>query len=517
MRNSPSPNNHQAGAANITVIALLVVSFLSAIVLGNLIAQGDFLTAYLGLLAVLGIVALQQLKSTFWLLIPFAMVSQLPAISIIVASLTLGELWILASLVFVIFYWIQERRSLTGAFSGPGIWMYAYLIWALLVLASNPVGLSFTGAASGGLRFYLKIILGFIAFLIIANSELDNKFSRRLIVLLIAGVAAEAAFKLLGAYVPQISFLTAQGAGSALAGGGFYGVTAKISIVPALVAPFLLARYSFAEMIQPKNWWVIVTLLVLVAMSFLSGKRSLTVLLFMYPVIIALIRGQLVKAIGLGMPAFGAFALLLLLQASGVTLPKTTQRVLSIIPGVTGLDYDVIKSADNDFRETLNRFALVEIKEKPLIGDGFKMDQEMLYYLDSNPDKVLGLDDHIAGARYAATSAWHNTWLGMSADFGIPAALIFALLMIFYIRKSLWLLKRLEPKSSQYLLVIGLLAIVIGELLRSYQFGHACHTYWQISWKVGVLFAIENALKLQARMEFHEAENRRTSSKVVTN
>ncbi|MDB4538162.1 hypothetical protein N9230_06080, partial [Akkermansiaceae bacterium] len=84
------------GAVQMNVIGLLVVAVFSAVILGSLIAQGDFLTAYLGLLVLLGAVALQQLKASFWLFLPFAMVSQLPAISIIVASLTLGELWILA-------------------------------------------------------------------------------------------------------------------------------------------------------------------------------------------------------------------------------------------------------------------------------------------------------------------------------------------------------------------------------------------------------------------------------------
>ena len=100
-----------------SVIALLTVAALSAIILGNLIAQGDILTAYLGLLVVVGLVALQQLKSSFWLLLPFAMVSNLPAISIVVASLTLGELWICASMGFVGIYWVLERRKVQSVFS----------------------------------------------------------------------------------------------------------------------------------------------------------------------------------------------------------------------------------------------------------------------------------------------------------------------------------------------------------------------------------------------------------------
>jgi O-antigen ligase len=159
---------------------------------------------------------------------------------------------------------------------------------------------------------------------------------------------------------------------------------------------------------------------------------------------------------------------------------------------VTGLDREVTQSAGNDFRETLNRFALDEIRERPVLGRGFKVDLEALYYLENNPSQVLGADDHFAGAKYAATSNWHNTWLGISADFGIPAAVIFAFLMIGYFRKSLRVLRQLDQKSFQWALVAGILTIVIGDLIRSWQFGHASLTYWNISWKVGVLFAVEN-------------------------
>ena len=493
-----------------SVIALLVVAALSAIVLGNLIAQGDILTAYLGLLVVVGLVALQQLKSSFWLLIPFAMVSQLPAISIIVASLTLGELWILASLVFVALYWVLERRKLRPAFYGPGIWMYGYLLWAIMILALNPVGLTFTGASAGGLRFYIKITLAFCAFFIIANSSMGEKNAKRMILLLIMGVAAETVFKLVGAFVPQVSFLTAAGAGGAVdTSVGFYGWSQLLAILPAISIPFIFARFSISELLHPSKWWVVFVVFILLLMAIFSGKRSLAFLVLIFPGLISLIRGQVVVAVSFGMA--GALAIMGLYGAhlSGISLPKNTQRILSVLPGITGLDREVTKSADNDFRETLNRIALEEIRERPLLGRGIKMDQEALYYLETNPDRALQLGDHIDGAKYAAVSNWHNTWLAISADFGIPAAVIFAFLMLAYIRRSMKLLRRLDQKSFQWTLVAGLLAIVIGELLRSWQFGHASLSYWEISWKVGVLFAVENWLKEMVEKEAADLANLR--------
>lgn len=486
-----SKNSLAPGKVSINIVLFLFVAFLSSIVLGNMIAQGSVLEAYLGMLVVVGLVALQQLKSSFWLLIPFSMVSQLPAISIIVASLTLGELWIIASVVFVILYWFMEKRKI-DLLLPRGFWMYAYAAWAMMILAMNPVGLSFTGVEAGGARFYIKIGLALIAFFIIANNEMGEKNAKRIIVLLLVGVGAETVFKLVGAFVPQVAFLTAMSAGGAGGDVGFYGWSQLLAVFPATAIPFIFARYSINELFHPSKWWVAFTVLLLLGMVLLSGKRSLAFLVFLYPGVLAVIRGRLIVAVAYGMAGVLLLALLFGAHSSGVTLPKNTQRILSIIPGVTGLDREVTQSAGNDFRETLNRFALDEIRERPVLGRGFKVDLEALYYLENNPSQVLGADDHFAGAKYAATSNWHNTWLGISADFGIPAAVIFAFLMIGYFRKSLRVLRQLDQKSFQWALVAGILAIVIGDLIRSWQFGHASLTYWNISWKVGVLFAVEN-------------------------
>lgn len=496
-------NSLVPGKVSVTVVLFLFVAFVSAIVIGNMIAQGSVLEAYLGMLVVVGFVALQQLKSSFWLLIPFAMISELPAISIIVASLTLGELWIIASVVFVTLYWFMERRKI-DLLLPRGFWMYAYAAWALMILAMNPVGLSFTGAAAGGARFYIKIGLALIAFFIIANSEMGEKNAKRIIILLLVGVGAEAAFKLLGAFVPQVAFLTAKSAGGAGASSdvGFYGWSQLLAIFPAIAMPFIFARYSINELFHPSKWWVVFIVLLLFGMVLLSGKRSLAFLVLLYPGMLAVIRGKLIVAVSYGMAGVLFVTVLFGAHLSGLTLPKNTQRILTLIPGVTGLDHDATQSAENSFRETLNRFALVEIRENPILGEGFKMDQAALYYLETNPGQVLGADDHIAGAKYAAVSNWHNTWLGISADFGMPAAVIFALLVIAYLRKSLRVLRQLDQKSFQWTLVAGLLAMVIGDLIRSYQFGHASHTYWAISWKVGVLFAVENWVRVTNAEKF---------------
>ena len=62
-------------------------------------------------------------------------------------------------------------------------------------------------------------------------------------------------------------------------------------------------------------------------------------------------------------------------------------------------------------------------------------------------------------------------------------------------------LRRLDKNSYQWRLIAGLLAIVLGELLRSWQFGHASLTFWAVSWKVGLLFAVDNWLKETANEE----------------
>ena len=54
----------------------------------------------------------------------------------------------------------------------------------------------------------------------------------------------------------------------------------------------------------------------------------------------------------------------------GFELPKTAQRVLSIIPFISEREWDgdVQASASGGFRETLNKYALREIEERPILG-----------------------------------------------------------------------------------------------------------------------------------------------------
>lgn len=483
--------NLRRGAVAINVIIILIVAVFMSMLLGSYIAQGSFLEAYLILIVTVGLVLLNTLRSKFWILIPLTMTSDLPAISIFVASLKLGELWILASLVFVALYWVAERKKISLLLPG-GLPMYAYAGWAVVIFFLNPVGLLMAGGTTGGGRDYLTVGLAFIAFFIIGNVEINEKDSRRLIIYLIIGVLLETAFKLLGAFVPEISYLTAsRGMGTE----GFYSWAQLLALPPAFIVPLIFARYSLTDLIHPKQFKILVILLVLYVMVLVSGKRSLAVLVLAYPAFAALIKREYLSAMAIGMMASLGFACLVAAHTSGIPLPKATQRIVAVIPDIGGLDYEVQTSTSNEFRETINRWAIKEIKERPLIGEGFKVDFERLYLIENRPDLVLTTDDHPGGVRAAETSSWHNTWLGIPADFGLPALFFWILIWAVFIKKARFLLRVLEKTSAQWVLTATLLLVVMGDILRSWQFGHAAVSYWSISWKMGILFGLEAWLR----------------------
>ena len=142
------------GVADIRLAAVLFIGLMMAVFVGTVVGSGEFKEAYIYVLLLVGVGIMATMKRSYWMLIPFAMVGDFPAVPLGGISMKLGEVWLFVSILFVIIQ-VGSRRQLPVLYR-KGAWpVYLYAAWAVLIYILNPVGLSSMGASSGGLRFYM--------------------------------------------------------------------------------------------------------------------------------------------------------------------------------------------------------------------------------------------------------------------------------------------------------------------------------------------------------------------------
>jgi O-antigen ligase len=166
---------------------------------------------------------------------------------------------------------------------------------------------------------------------------------------------------------------------------------------------------------------------------------------------------------------------------------------MSYIPGVKW-ERVVMDRTKTNFRSTLNEIALEKIALHPFVGNGLSVSEAEIMELEMMEQYAVGETDSYA-YKMAAGSAWHNTWLGISADFGIPAAIIYALFWIQFIKYAVQIRRRL-PKGSHARVLVNIILIgTIGGLLQSWVSGHSIEdVMWSKSWAFGLLLALKYQL-----------------------
>jgi len=481
------------GMVDLRLLIVLLFGLTAAVFVGTVVGSGDFKEAYIYVLLIVGVGVMATMHRSYWMLIPFAMVGDFPAVPLGPVSMKLGEAWLLVSMVFMVIQAVHRRR-LPTLFRMEALPVFLYTGWAFVIYLLNPVGLSSMGASSGGLRFYVMIGLSLVAIIILMNQTIDQAKAKKVLVLILLGAFLGSVWNI--GWVLLFGDIS-DGGISTGDGGGFYGWSQQLVTVPHILVIYLVSRYSVKMLLHPRNWWAIGLFLVCIVIGFLSGKRSLTMLMLLYPIIGAMMRREW-GAVFLG----GCLASLIISGAvmahgPGFELPKTAQRVLSIIPFISEREWDgdVQASASGGFRETLNKYALREIEERPILGEGLEADFDLLWQLRYDPGEAFEEDDHFLGLTYKANSNWHNTWLGISADFGIPAAVIWAMIWVCLIVGCRNAMKGLSVFDWRYTLLMFILLWTLGDLLRSWQFGHSAINIWQVAWRVGVWLAVKQSLQ----------------------
>ncbi|MEM7394130.1 MAG: hypothetical protein AAF492_17460, partial [Verrucomicrobiota bacterium] len=237
---------------------------------------------------------------------------------------------------------------------------------------------------------------------------------------------------------------------------------------------------------------ILVGLLFLLSLA--SGKRAGFAGLVVLPIVIAWVSKQY-RYIVLSLIAIGSVVFILCAaQGRIINLPLSVQRTLVHFPGRWSPELSYLKF--ETFRDSLREIAIEQIERDPLFGKkgyAFSINEAWTKYYMTGNEAMLRILFAAQG------SSWHNTWLGIAADFGIPATLFWFAFVAQALYWANWARKRLPPDSYRHTFVSMMqIAFFIDLVLRSWTSGHSALNPYSVWWKYAVVMSIVASLKAEA-------------------
>jgi branched-subunit amino acid transport protein len=470
------------------IVALIGALILTAI-LAVAVGTGDGNQVAIIMATIVAVALVLMLGEKYWMLIPFAFSAQLPAFPIRGRLLELPEIVaVLCTLAFLVRFAVRRQKfTLFRVQHAPFL---LYVGWVAFIFLLNPIGfsgLADSGAGLGGARFYAKILMALAAFLIMANQQVTEKDCKRIIVLLVIGSFLGSAYQIglyflpgsLGAYVD----LT-------LDPDSFYTWHQSLAIVPLLLITLGFSRYRPSEMFSLNRLWAVFGFGLCVVLIAFSGKRQAIATVPMLAILAAFMRREW----GFFMVWVGGAILAGCIIVAGhgelFRLPLIVQRALSVLPARWDAELGTAFAGGKDeFRAELRRQAIKKIELDSWIGEGYQIDLRVGQAL-STQYATRGGDIELQCTPFALGSAWHNTWLGYAADFGIPASVIAALIFFSVIRASYRLTVHFRPGSLRATVVCYIFLTTTALLLRSHTSGHSSLDAFQTWWAYGLLVSL---------------------------
>lgn len=459
--------------AQIRLLIVTLVGFGFAIYLGVQAGQERFkMISGLGL-AVGVVVLMTMLKQRFWLLLPFGMSLEVPVPVTFGRDFSAKELTVMCLVAFTVVQ-VALRRQRVPVFRKEHLWPLLYSAWAVMVFVLNPSGLLIFGSGLVGARYYFIMGLAIASFLVVASVSIEEEdvkwvFGSMLLATIINTLNA---WRLSRSNVASI--VEDFAAFGAFGPEQFYTWHQAIGIPAVFILTVLFSHYRMTELgsFKQLKWWPVI--LGAVVLSFWSGKRMGAVTVCALPVFSAFVRREFARG-GLIATAILAGALVLAVgQGHAFNLPLNMQRALSVLPGDWHPSADL--GSTDEYRRQLREDAIEQIKRSPWIGPGFAFDPNDIW-ADTLTTKGRKI---ITGTR--AGGSWHTTWLGISADFGIPAALIWALLMVRFTRLSYRTCHALPEGTWRKTLSAYIFIHLCTSWMTSYTGGHtalgAFHNWW---------------------------------------
>jgi O-antigen ligase len=137
------------------------------------------------------------------------------------------------------------------------------------------------------------------------------------------------------------------------------------------------------------------------------------------------------------------------------------------------------------FREKLRELAMEKIQADPWVGRGYAVDRRIMALIAATPNHS---EKYIL--QLAQGSAWHNTWLGYAADFGIPASALQAVIYGYIFWIGLRVVRQSPEGSMMKALVLYIVMFTIRDILASHTSGHSSLDAFGRWWMYGLMISI---------------------------
>jgi hypothetical protein len=470
--------------SKILVFALSALGIVMAFFMGRAAGQGQLMHIALVFGVMIGAPLLLSLGKNYWYLIPASLLSGLPAIPFGGRNIELAELSII--LCFGIFItrvaFKLDRLVLWRATHIP---IYLFMVWVVLIFCLYPVGLAVFGSATMGARFYIQLALAFMAFLIISSRDITEKDCKWIIIFILAGTVIYAVYNI-GSYIllgPGDQILNPEADTE-----GTYTWHQTLSI-PAMAVVFLLFSWKKpSEILGFRKPALLLVYLFAIALTLYSGKRMALIAVLIAPFVSAIVYRQYAYVFSGTILASAFFLSVIFGHGDIFKLPPQMQRTLSWLPAKWDSEFQYMAAGRDPFRESLRRFAMENIERHPIIGRGFAIEySEIIGQIGAS--RYIGGDD-MQAAPYAIGRAWHNTWLGYAADFGIPFSVIQGILYLTVLFVSFKASRLLPFGSHRSIISIYILIFTVRDLAASHTSGHSALDAYGRWWMYGLLFAI---------------------------
>jgi hypothetical protein len=465
---------------------VIVLGLGVALLMGRWVAQGQLVLPALVIGGIFGSIFFLALGRLYWYLVPFALASNLPTLPIGGRTIELGELFVAAcSAVFLARIALKKEELVI--FRATHIPILLSFAWIVVVWANNPTGLIMFGSETIGARFYLKILLGFFAFVMLASQKPSEEDLQRIILLVFFGIMTKAGFDLARHFVFGVGGDIAQPGQTATLSLEEYSWHQILADPALIIVWYLLARFKVSELFSVSRPWGVLVFLFAVALAMMSGKRMALALILVSPFIAAFLHKEYSR-IWLGLLA-GLIVCSLLIFGHGVAfrLPFSAQRALSWLPAEWDEGLSTLGTQDT-FREQLREWAMDEIKGSPWIGKGYALDLNEVSLGIQITGGLGGYNSETA--LYAISRSWHNRWLGYSADFGIPFAVLLAAIYLTGLVVSFRLARASPYPSGSMVFAFFVFLSVFRGIATSHTSGHTALDAFNTWWFYGLLFAL---------------------------
>ena len=288
-------------------------------------------------------------------------------------------------------------------------------LWICMIWVLNPAGIAMFGSSSVGGRFYLKIVLGFMAFLVLSTLRLTERDCEVLFYCLLACSAVAFLHTAFAGYFRPVD----------LGGmdGGELEASARYELLGAMALYTLVfSRYSLSTILLSVGKLLFV--LVCAVITVYSGKRRAFGTLVLVPVLRSFFTGR-DKMLTFACCMFGAMFIGFAVAGHGSlwTIPLSAQRALSVV--VPEFGTDSVAGAHDLFRSEVRRYGREVIKANPWFGrKGFVMNRnEMSWVVFSQTTNLF--------EGHAFSGNWHSTWYAFACDFGLPAMFLWGIFIIY--------------------------------------------------------------------------------------